>query len=521
MSRFNFTQDVVDRLASERADDEALRAIGRGGELRSYTFTEVARQASETAAGLAAAGVGRGDVVMTLMGARPEWVFAMLGAWRLGALVLPCSEQLRAKDISLRMERAAPTLVLAAGADMAEVERAARATESPPRLIDVDADGVPTCNGSVGSRHRRRRSCAGDLHVRHGGRAPRCGPHTGLPARPVGAGAALARAASRRALLVHRRERMVQVGPQRVRRAVDGGRGLPAARRALRPGGAPRDRRRARCRRALPVADRVPHDRQAHLARAAGLPALRRLVSAGEPLNPEVMEVFRAAMELDIHDGYGQTETGQLTGMPAGEPVRPGLDGHAAARLRARRRGRARTAGRRRRAVPRSRRPCRPSSAATSGSEPFARPRVAHRRSRAARRRRLPVVRGTARRRDPVRRLPDRPVRGRVRPVEHPAVAEAAAVAAPDAERGAVVDGRRGAARRARRRRRGLCRSYRSTSKRSTAPYKYPRIVRFRRRAAEDGQREDQAGGAASCGAAVRKPAARLDLLRGVRPEAP
>ena len=57
------------------------------------------------------------------------------------------------------------------------------------------------------------------------------------------------------------------------------------------------------------------------------LPALRHLVSAGEPLNPEVMEVFRAAVGLDIHDGYGQTETGQLTGMPANEAVRPGSMG--------------------------------------------------------------------------------------------------------------------------------------------------------------------------------------------------
>jgi acyl-coenzyme A synthetase/AMP-(fatty) acid ligase len=57
------------------------------------------------------------------------------------------------------------------------------------------------------------------------------------------------------------------------------------------------------------------------------LPALRRLVSAGEPLNPEVIEVFEEALGLAIHDGYGQTETGQLTGMPAGEPVRPGSMG--------------------------------------------------------------------------------------------------------------------------------------------------------------------------------------------------
>jgi acetyl-CoA synthetase len=57
------------------------------------------------------------------------------------------------------------------------------------------------------------------------------------------------------------------------------------------------------------------------------MPALRHIVSAGEPLNPEVMDTFKQAVGLDIHDGYGQTETGQLTGMPAGEPVRPGSMG--------------------------------------------------------------------------------------------------------------------------------------------------------------------------------------------------
>jgi acyl-coenzyme A synthetase/AMP-(fatty) acid ligase len=57
------------------------------------------------------------------------------------------------------------------------------------------------------------------------------------------------------------------------------------------------------------------------------LPALRRLVSAGEPLNPEVIDVFDAALGLSIHDGYGQTETGQLTGMPLGIPARPGSMG--------------------------------------------------------------------------------------------------------------------------------------------------------------------------------------------------
>ena len=37
--------------------------------------------------------------------------------------------------------------------------------------------------------------------------------------------------------------------------------------------------------------------------------ALREAVSAGEPLNPQVIEQVRAAWDLTIRDGYGQTET--------------------------------------------------------------------------------------------------------------------------------------------------------------------------------------------------------------------
>jgi acetyl-CoA synthetase len=57
------------------------------------------------------------------------------------------------------------------------------------------------------------------------------------------------------------------------------------------------------------------------------LPALRTLVAAGEALNPEVLRVFREATGVEIRDGYGQTETGQLTAMPIGRPVRPGSMG--------------------------------------------------------------------------------------------------------------------------------------------------------------------------------------------------
>ena len=57
------------------------------------------------------------------------------------------------------------------------------------------------------------------------------------------------------------------------------------------------------------------------------LASLRGLVAAGEALNPEVLRAWEEATGLQIRDGYGQTETGQLTGMPPGEEVAARLDG--------------------------------------------------------------------------------------------------------------------------------------------------------------------------------------------------
>ncbi|MGH7067273.1 MAG: AMP-binding protein [Acetobacteraceae bacterium] len=56
-------------------------------------------------------------------------------------------------------------------------------------------------------------------------------------------------------------------------------------------------------------------------------PSVRELASAGEPLNPEVIERVKAAWGLTIRDFYGQTETTALIGNPPGEPIKPGSMG--------------------------------------------------------------------------------------------------------------------------------------------------------------------------------------------------
>lgn len=60
---------------------------------------------------------------------------------------------------------------------------------------------------------------------------------------------------------------------------------------------------------------------------AAWKPALRELVGAGEPLNPEVIQQVERAWGLRIRDGFGQSETTCQIGNPPGQPLKPGSMG--------------------------------------------------------------------------------------------------------------------------------------------------------------------------------------------------
>ena len=96
----NFARDVVDVAPPGR---RALVALGRDGSRSEWSFGAVAEASARAAGALAARGVERGDVVMTLVGNRPEWVLAMLACFRLGAVALPCTELLRAGDLRSRL----------------------------------------------------------------------------------------------------------------------------------------------------------------------------------------------------------------------------------------------------------------------------------------------------------------------------------------------------------------------------------------------------------------------------------
>src|SRR4029079_14706141 len=97
----------------ERRDPGALALVelARDGSRRTWTFGEIADRSARLAGAMQRHGAGRGDVVMTLIGNRPDWVMAMLACFRIGAVVLPCTEQLRPADLRARLRTAQPRLL--------------------------------------------------------------------------------------------------------------------------------------------------------------------------------------------------------------------------------------------------------------------------------------------------------------------------------------------------------------------------------------------------------------------------
>jgi len=319
----NFARDVLDAMASERL---ALVELARDGTRREWSFGEVHERSARLAGALALRGVRREDVVMTLIGNRPEWVFAMLACFRIGAVVLPCTEQLRAKDLRLRIDAARPVLIVADERNRSELEAAGvggddipvvlvpeeplLAAEPPPpvELAPDDPCLITFTSGTSGEPkavlHGQRYLFNQRLQAEHwlgarDGELVWCTAASGWSksARNVfiapwlcGAAALLHDArfdpAERLEILQREHVNVLCMAPTEYR--------MIAARATL----------------------TAPAD-------------LRGMVAAGEALNPEVLRAWAEATGLAIRDGYGQTETGQLTGMPIGEQPRPGSMGRA------------------------------------------------------------------------------------------------------------------------------------------------------------------------------------------------
>ena len=457
----------MERSPASRLGIVSLDAEGRR---RDHYFGELVAQSAGLSGAFAARGVRRGDAVMTLVGNRIEWVLTLLACWRMGAVALPCSTMLRRHDLEHRVGVADPKLCVGEEALLAELPDgvAAMTMADVARVLDEDQPQetpaaveemspedpalIVFTSGTTGEPrgvvHAYRYLLGQQSQAEHWfgsrkGDLAWCTTATGWSksARNVFLAPWLTGAAA----------------------VIHDGRFDPAERldfaEAL----------------GVNVLCQAPTEYRMLARRSAlrPLPALRRMVSAGEPLDPETIAAFRAEMGLEPADGYGQTETGHVTANQIGEPVRQGSMGKPLPGMETR--------------IVAGELQLRAASSPTFFSRYLDGERFEGEWWRTG---------------DLVREDADGYLffegRGddiilssgyRIGPTEvesallsHPAVADAAAVAAPDPERGSVVraivvlrDGRHndGASNDA------LARELQEHCKRETAPYKFPRIVEF------------------------------------------
>jgi len=111
---FNFGYDIVDEWARTDPAKPALVWCDDGGNEKRYTFGDIKRMSDKAANMFASKGIQKGDMVLLMMKQRPETWFLIVGLHKLGAVVIPATFQLTAKDIIYRCNAADVKMICAA-----------------------------------------------------------------------------------------------------------------------------------------------------------------------------------------------------------------------------------------------------------------------------------------------------------------------------------------------------------------------------------------------------------------------
>ena len=117
--RFNFGRDVVDGWYADRP---AMIWLGADGDERWLSFGDFSRLSNRFANVMREMGVERGDRVMVLMGKVPKWHAVLIGLLKLGAVAIPCAPQLRAGDLAFRAEHSGAVAMVSSPEGIEAVE---------------------------------------------------------------------------------------------------------------------------------------------------------------------------------------------------------------------------------------------------------------------------------------------------------------------------------------------------------------------------------------------------------------
>jgi acetyl-CoA synthetase/medium-chain acyl-CoA synthetase len=331
---FNFAA-VIDKFAEDPRRVALLWEDSEGRRAR-LTFADIAQQSRRIATVLAGHGIRRGDAIMLVLPRITLWQAAYIGALRLGAIVIPCTTMLREKDLIYRANHSGARAIIAGVESASMVAELRKQCPSIEQYFVAGAarTGWMSLQEEMGRATATFRAAATQswepaicYYTSGTTREPKAVLHshsytyshkfTGLnwlDLRPgdvhwTTSDTGWAKAAYG-----------VLFGPwmNGVTTFMYHGRFDAAKELEL------------LARYGITTFCAPPTEYRILIKEDLGtrsFPKLRHCTGAGEPLNPEVIEVWRDKLGLTIHDGYGQTETTILAANIPRMPVKPGSMG--------------------------------------------------------------------------------------------------------------------------------------------------------------------------------------------------
>ncbi len=333
LEHFNWALDYFDAMAQGN-DATALWIVNEDGREQKHSFRELSQRSNQVANWLRQLGVRRGERILLMLGNEVALWECMLGAFKLGAVVIPATALLTPEDLRDRLERGRVRHVIAASAHVTkfadlpgdytricigaeqsgwlgfdasheaaldfDVDGPTRATDplllyftsgttSKPKLVLHTHQSYPVGHLStmywIGLQ-------PGDVHLNIS--SPGWDKHAWCCFfAPWNAGACV---------FIHNVARFSAAGLLAAieRHGVSTLCAPPTVWRML-----------------------IQEDMKAYRGRIR----LREIIGAGEPLNPEIIDQVREAWGLTLRDGFGQTETTAQIGNAPGQPLKPGSMG--------------------------------------------------------------------------------------------------------------------------------------------------------------------------------------------------
>jgi acetyl-CoA synthetase len=334
LDEFNWALEWFDRLGSDpgSADRDALRIVEPDRPARSWTFAQLSARSARVASWLRSLGARRGDRIVLMLGNQVELWEMILAAMKLGAVIIPATTLLAPDDLRDRVERGQARFAVVASPETGrwagvpgDFTRIAVGPAADGWLAYADSEAAPAAFEPDGVT---RASDPLLLYFTSGTTAkPKLVQHT-RASYPVG-----------------HLPTMYWIGlePGDVHLNISS----PGwAKHAWSDVFAPWNAAAT-----VLICNYVRFD-AAEMLRQIGqhgvtsfcapptvwrmliqvdLPSVgtppRKLMGAGEPLNPEVIEQVEKAWGVRIRDGLGQTETMVLIANSPGQPVKPGSMG--------------------------------------------------------------------------------------------------------------------------------------------------------------------------------------------------